>query len=228
MSIRDDIRRVLARPSSQELSEVEVAERVLEMGDEYDWRDAALELLPEAVWAIRRQEVRRLEREARERYKARQSEQEAKARAEGFATWDDWQAHLAAQKEDERRLNIAQSNGYPSWDAMKEANAQDARADKFLADLRFQQDLHRIMKPFFAAMEFTEAFLNSKFAIGNGRRVCWGDATRDDHVARIKFMQSRIEGIAEDIALHERVLSVLSDLNVETLRQARALEPTSR
>jgi len=224
-SIRKTIRKVLARPSAHTLSDQEIAERVLEMGDEYDWRDAALELLPDAVWAIRRAETRKLEKEARERAKRRNAEQRSEAESHGFASWDDYQEHVAQERETQRLNGVAQQEGFESWKAMQAAREAETQERCREIDAEFQRKLSALMAPFMAAMEFTEAFLNSEFALGDGRRVTWGDATSEDHVSRINLMRKRIEGIEGDIELHESVLGILSDLGVSTLREAREREP---
>lgn len=224
-SIRFTIRRVLARPNADQMTDEEVAQHVLEMGDEYDWRAAAEELLPAAVWAIRRQEAKKREQQElaalkREALK-RKKEREAEAREHGFDTWDEYQAHLAEESERERLDSIAQAEGYETW--ADYTRAKDDELEARLDEINEQAwaKISDRIAPWRAAMEFTEAFLATEFATGDGRRVTWGDATRDDHVQRIEWMTRSIKGMEEDIDLHRRVLKVLEEAGAETLRQAR-------
>lgn len=230
-SIRENVRKVLARPNAHQLSDREVAERALEMGDEYDWRDCALELLPDAVWSMRRSMARKAEKEARAYIEQQKRERERQAQEAGFPSWDEWQEHVAHEEEQARRLDVANRAGFESWDEMQRATiVRRATEDEEAlgrAIQKLQGDLERHLEPYVAAMEFTEAFLNSEFAVGDGRRVTWGDATSDDHIARIKLMQAQIAGINEDIELHQRVVEVLSTFDAPTLREARTMATNS-
>jgi hypothetical protein len=206
-SIRQTIRKVLARPNAHTLSDQEVAERVLEMGDEYDWRDAALELLPDAVWAIRRAEVRKVERAESSRLSAKRKSQPGRKPV--------WEEELP-ESTDERRAQ-ATAEGFRTIAEWKEAKREEwfRRADKIWDET---------MSYITSAVEFTQAFLDSEFALGDGRRVTWGEATREDHMARIEYMRTRIESMDEDVHMHLRVLTVLENAGARTLREARQAE----
>lgn len=224
-SIQDRIRRVLSRATADKLTDDEVAQRVLEMGDEYDWRAVALDLLPAAVWAIRRQEARKREQRELEalvrRQKEHEEQQEREAREHGFDSYEAWQTEIKETKRKESADFHARENGYEDaahmWREIERQNVERYARRREETRRRMEEAL----APIRAALEFTEAFLESEFATGDGRRVTWGDATADDHVKRIEWMTARIEGMEQDVDLHLRVLRVIEESGVRTLREAR-------
>lgn len=78
-------------------------------------------------------------------------------------------------------------------------------------------DVQRAIRPFVAAMKFTEAFLSTEFATGEGEMVTWGEATVEQHESRITWMVAHIEGCQEDVDLHREVVGILKDAGLSRL-----------
>lgn len=66
-------------------------------------------------------------------------------------------------------------------------------------------------------MEFTAELLASEFALGDGRRVTWGEATVGDHEQRIELLTKNAAANAEAAARHVNAVSVLTSLGLERL-----------
>lgn len=62
------------------------------------------------------------------------------------------------------------------------------------------------------------------FVPGRGL-VPWGDATGDDHAARIDMLAAKRDGLADTISRHERALKVLDATGMETLNDAFVADP---
>lgn len=70
-----------------------------------------------------------------------------------------------------------------------------------------------------AAMRFTTAFKNTYFALGNGTKITWGEATIEHHDKRIHMMKGKATSIMEDVILHEQVKQALIEAGVECLNE---------
>jgi hypothetical protein len=70
-------------------------------------------------------------------------------------------------------------------------------------------------------LEVTADLLASLFAVGDGRRVTWAEATKDDHRQRIEMLSANITANAEAAARHQIAIQIITDAGVETLGDAK-------
>lgn len=66
-------------------------------------------------------------------------------------------------------------------------------------------------------LEVTEELLASSFALGDGRRVTWAEATVEDHETRIKLLQTNAVKNIETASKHQAAISMLEEANAPTL-----------
>lgn len=73
-------------------------------------------------------------------------------------------------------------------------------------------------KPLFRASERLKAgdvtaefmsILTAKFALGNGERVTWGEATVEQHETRLRLIMANIKGLSETADRHRKAISLL-------------------
>lgn len=64
-----------------------------------------------------------------------------------------------------------------------------------------------------------QRLLDETFATGDGRHVRWGDATVDDHAARIAMLSKLCGGITQTIARHEEAISTIRRAGATCLRE---------
>lgn len=67
--------------------------------------------------------------------------------------------------------------------------------------------------------DIRELLVEETFAVGNGRRVAWLDATVDDHEERIVYQQKLIGSIATDIDRHKLAIKLIRNAGVTCLRE---------
>lgn len=63
------------------------------------------------------------------------------------------------------------------------------------------------------------ALLTSPFAVGNGRRVSWGEATVADHLERIAFLEHMRKGITQTIDRHRVAIEQIEAAGVSCLAE---------
>lgn len=100
------------------------------------------------------------------------------------------------------------------------------------ADLRVQESLH--VDAFLRAMggrssvqstialggELRHLVLPTEpFALGNGRKVTWADATVAEHEQRAAMLRAQIAGIGETIRRHEDAIRVLNESGASCLKE---------
>lgn len=66
-------------------------------------------------------------------------------------------------------------------------------------------------------LELTEELLGSIFALGDGRRVTWGEATRAEHEQRIDMLAKNANANAAAAARHMAAVSMIEEAGVERL-----------
>lgn len=66
-------------------------------------------------------------------------------------------------------------------------------------------------------LELTEELLESAFALGNGERVTWGQATIDQHTQRIALLTGNIAGNIETAARHQTAIDMIQEVGAENL-----------
>lgn len=62
------------------------------------------------------------------------------------------------------------------------------------------------------------ALVEETFAVGDGRRVKWLDATVEDHEARIAYQQRLIGAIASDVDRHQLAIKLIQNHGATCLR----------
>lgn len=105
--------------------------------------------------------------------------------------------------------------------AIEEERQSEERARRFREGIRdavtaFEQEVHR------EALDAFTSLLAVEFALGDGRRVTWQNATVSDHRSRIAYMQKKVAGIEQDIDLHQKAIDILEGLGVSSLSEAVA------
>lgn len=61
--------------------------------------------------------------------------------------------------------------------------------------------------------------LEATFALPDGRRVSWDDATEAEHLARIGYLQKHIAGIEETIDSHRAAVALIREHGVSCLAE---------
>lgn len=94
----------------------------------------------------------------------------------------------------------------------QERNARyKAELDKIMADWK-----HSIR------LEVTEELLGSDFALGDGRRVTWAEATVADHEQRVAMLETSAVGTLETAARHRAAIEMLRRHGVKTLAEVNS------
>lgn len=66
-------------------------------------------------------------------------------------------------------------------------------------------------------LEVTAELLASRFALGDGRMVTWGEATAAEHEERIELLRSNVIGNLETIVVHQAALALMERQGVPRL-----------
>lgn len=69
-----------------------------------------------------------------------------------------------------------------------------------------------------------QQLLRARFECGRGRSVSWGDATVEDHRARIGLLAAQRDGLNETIARHEEAIRTIQECGVVCLNDVGAME----
>jgi hypothetical protein len=150
-------------------------------------------------------------------------------------------AREPAERERGRALSSAAADreGRDRWRALKRGNKwawdtiTNEEQERWAEHQAFENELaSRKVKAIAHALnefrdacryEWTQELLASEFALGDGRRVTWRDATEADHEQRIA-LQTRNAGAAlEDAAMHTAAIETIRAAGVETLGEAVAM-----
>lgn len=68
-------------------------------------------------------------------------------------------------------------------------------------------------------MEWTAELLDSTFALADGSRVTWGDATADQHRERVDMFRRNALANLEGAARHEQAIDALMESGAKSLRK---------
>lgn len=71
-------------------------------------------------------------------------------------------------------------------------------------------------------VEWTTELLSAEFALGDGQRVTWGEATVDQHAMRIGLLTQNVRGNLDAIERHEAAIKAISDGGVSRLAEIGA------
>lgn len=89
------------------------------------------------------------------------------------------------------------------------ALARTARRNALLNKIRFD-----------VAVEWTREILTTEFALSDGTRVTWGEATADQHLARVSMLHDHAAANAHAASRHEAALQALADSGARCLNDA--------
>ena len=178
--------------------------------------DAARRLIEQVAQRRRRDLVRKREREA---WNACRTDRErAFARAVEEAESNNRQRAKDEAEEDERlHGDRARRLGFPNAAKFKEAMRLGLLSHREIIDLEVDAQTEHLRR----ALAFADKLIHDTFSLGNGVEVTWGDATREDHEARIAFLQTKVDGIEATIALHREAVDILACTGVATIGEAR-------
>lgn len=131
------------------------------------------------------------------------------------------QALLVEQDEMNRRDKVlASEQGFKSLGAYRRARERERDRRLSEAKQRGAEAAAKLSK----ALDFSEAFLKSQFALPDGRRVTWGGASVSDHKKRIDSLTQLSLKVDDDIARHVEVMSLLEATGASCLNDARRSE----
>lgn len=68
-------------------------------------------------------------------------------------------------------------------------------------------------------LEVTAELMETLFALGDGSRVTWGDATIDQHEQRLDMLKGNLSGLAETAGRHARAIEMLKESGAGSLRE---------
>lgn len=67
--------------------------------------------------------------------------------------------------------------------------------------------------------ELRAALVAQTFTLPDGRRVCWGEATVEDHAERIVMLVKLRDGIDRTIGRHQRAIEAITEQGVSCLNE---------
>ena len=102
--------------------------------------------------------------------------------------------------------------------AKKRSDDEFARRKKEIDD-EFTRGIQKILDDVASKirLEVTEELLSSVFALGDGRRVTWGEATVDDHKTRIVMLENQMIGTGQTASLHMKAIEMIQSNGVMKL-----------
>lgn len=184
--------------------------QVREMGEE-DLIDLAVAYLYGQVKQRRRARVRGIEQSAQ--YQPPAVPQVPKEPRWGTAGWGRWAAlpenAQLAEETRKYRAELARKDSEMLSEYMRSVNAA---IDKFREKMR---------------MEWTQELLGSEFAVGDGTVTTWGEATREQHQARMAIHKRNAAAGMEGYARHAAALDEIDRSGATCLRDALRVGVTS-
>lgn len=132
---------------------------------------------------------------------------------ERFGEWLERAEPLVREHCDRDRYEMFQADWHPGgvmdWYHERAAQQMTALIEQIAAETR---------------LEVTAELLGSEFALGDGRRVTWGEATIADHEQRIAMVTANAVANAEDAARHQAAVSLLKERGLDTLAEIASAE----
>ncbi len=198
--------------------------------------EAALRsLLRAEVASLRRGIVRQREQEAEGAAKERADAEKERIRREEVLDPANWKEPPYRKRRDmyrwldseAGRAWLATENGQTWEEKERKYQAQEAELER-----NHHQEMGRLIKQYAATvrLELLDSLLEAEFALGDGRRVTWGNATIADHEERIAMLSKHAQGTMETAARHLQAIEMLREQSVKTLaelKQAPAPIPVS-
>jgi hypothetical protein len=69
-------------------------------------------------------------------------------------------------------------------------------------------------------VDWTNELLAAEFALGDGVRVTWGNATAQQHATRIVLLRQNVRGNLDTIQRHEAAIAAITEKGVASLSEA--------
>lgn len=192
--------------------EVRIAREVIKGMSPSEVDDVAVRYISSVVWAVKRAEARQIEEAATKRSAEEQAVELAEMYAPGGSRHES-NAHNRKGRSDCHSCGC---------DKCETALSENEAFEEGLSS-RYWGRLTDSLKVFTSEMadqirlEITEELLSSIFALGDGRRVTWGEATVEDHQKCIEMLQGNAAANIDTAAKHEAAIRMLSEAGAETL-----------
>jgi hypothetical protein len=200
--------RSIVAQAAKKIRPVEYIRTEVRLMDPEDIVDLATAYLLAQVKQNKRANVRVIERDAQRALPPVVEQREREPRY-GTRAWDAWAAREANHEAAEQTRDLRRA--YARIDAetmVKKLNF-------------FQTTLEEYKKT--VIMEWTTELLNSEFALGDGTTTTWGDATREQHEARMELHGRNALAGMEGYARHAAAVEELERTGAESLREALAV-----
>lgn len=189
--------RTEARSASADSAEV-VAERIADQLDPADLREVAIRALVVEVESVRRRWAYDIERAA---VRPASSPAPTTQRGRREANRQDRERWLAKHPEEAARFQAE----------------TDAITERFAASMREHVEAFATQ----VRLELTAELLASEFAVGDGRRVTWGEASMADHQSRANMLSRNAASISETAAAHLAAVRMIEERGAATLAECR-------
>lgn len=216
-----------------------------------DLRSLAIEEVASEIDHYRRAEARRVEAEAAAlaAYHAERREEFARRerfereRIAAYRSWRDdpgqlsWDMESGYPSSTERKRFVRWlGDGYEAWYAkLTERCGEFVQGDfhvrgtsGFYAEKRsiaVGKMLDEVAE--MTRLEVTKELMETLFALGDGTRVTWGEATITQHEQRLAMLTGNIEGLADTAARHRRAIEMIQEAGVTSLRELSNAETCS-
>lgn len=142
----------------------------------------------------------------RQRHVVASIEREAQAKKQipnkGTKAWFAWLETPEGADEKERQIQYAKEDAEATGRLWAEVQRN---IDRFAAELR---------------MEWNDELLRSDFALADGSKVTWGDASREDHEWRASMHSKNAAAGIEGAARHRAAIDLLVQTGANTLNDA--------
>lgn len=156
-------------------------------------------------------------------------EQEIRLFAEAYVRdeVDQWRRHEARRVEEAAECEEATvrtqilSQAELEWRRQRAVERAEREERRLESDARLYRKLAELVKEHDdqIRLEVTTELLNSVFALGDGTRVTWGDATVEQHQQRIDLLTGMAAGTLETAARHHAAISMLEEAGATCLKQ---------
>lgn len=132
------------------------------------------------------------------------------------------QATLAVEREAQRPA--AESKRRRDKENRTQRRAEEAEAKAHGYDSAVSWSVAKVEQAFrdlksVWRMEWTAELLDSTFALADGSRVTWGDATADQHRERVDMFRRNALANLEGAARHEQAIDALMESGAKSLRK---------
>lgn len=125
---------------------------------------------------------------------------------EEFAAWYARMQSLIGESGDEDDLEMFAEDWWPGGVRARQRHVAAQALHRLIADMAEK-----------VRLETTQELLATVFALGDGERVTWGEATREQHQQRIAMLVGNAAGNVETAARHQAAIRMIDDSGVKRL-----------